>query len=138
MSIADIEQARRNTAVARARMQSTLGALKYRLSPATIAADTKRKVLDTSGAIGARASKVVNQHPVATTGAAGVAALILFRKPIVKIAKWLSRRRKSHMVDPAPARTGDLIRAGDPPAPSITPRIQRAVAGTNAAAQHKE
>jgi hypothetical protein len=85
----DIEQAKRNAARARARMQTTVGALKQRLNPRTIAADAKERVRETTGAIGERASGVVKQRPAATSAAAGVATLIVFRKPVGRLVKRL-------------------------------------------------
>ena len=129
---ADIEQARRNAAAARARVQSTMGALKQRLNPRNIAADAREKVRETTGAISQKASGAVRKRPAATTAAAGIAALVLFRKPVGKLAKLLFRRRDK--TEPTPQKDDGLIRAGAPPKPSVTPRIERAVKQSNKAA----
>ena len=131
---ADIEQARRNAAAARARVQSTVGALKQRLNPRNIAADAREKVRETTGAISQKATGAVRKRPAATSAAAGIAALVLFRKPVGKLAKFLFRRKPKAEPEPVPEREDGLIRAGDPPKPSITPRIERAVTKSNAAA----
>lgn len=137
----DIEQAKRNAAVARARVQSTVGALKQRLSPSNIAADAKARVKETTGAITEKASGAVRERPVTASAAAGAAALFLFRKPMKKLARRLFRRRKREEAEAetnGAARDEGLIRAGAPPKPSITPKIERAVAQSNAAALNKE
>lgn len=135
---ADIEQAKRNAAIARARVQTTVGALKQRLSPRTIAAEARTKVRTTTGAIGGKASEAARQRPVATGAAAGLAALIVFRKPVKRLAMRLFRRTRDN-ADEADARKEEgLIRAGDPPKPSVTPRITRAVAKSNAAALNRQ
>ena len=129
---ADIEQARRNAAAARARVQSTLGALKQRLNPRTIAADARDKVREkTQMATGA-----VRRRPAATTAAATVAALVVFRKPVGKLARLLFRNsRKAERVQ---QKDDGLMRAGAPPKPAVTPRIKRAVTQSNAAALAKQ
>lgn len=136
---AGIEQAKRNAANARARIETTVGALKQRLSPSNLASEAKDKVRETTSAIGDRASDAVRKRPIAASAAASVAALILLRKPIGKVhgALTAKRRRREAEAD-ALRRSEDTIRAGEPPKPSITPRIKRAVSEANAAALSKE
>lgn len=86
---ADIEQAKRNATVAKARVQTTVGALKQRLNPKTIAADAVENVKGKTGAVG----EVARKRPAAASAAAGVAALILLRKPLGKIARRLFSRK---------------------------------------------
>ena len=130
----DIEQAKRNASRAKARMQSTVGALKQRLSPRNIVADAKGKVREKTGAVTQRASGAVRKRPAATTTAAGVAALVLFRKPVGKLIKRLFRRKPRQEEVADPRKDDGIIRAGEPPKASITPKMQRAVAKSNAAA----
>jgi hypothetical protein len=85
----DIEQAKRNTAVARARVQTTAGALKQRLNPKALAADAAQTVRSKTGAVGDKASK----RPAATAAVAGAAALFLFRKPVGKVLRRMFSRR---------------------------------------------
>lgn len=131
----DIEQAKRNAAVARARVQTTVGALKQRLNPRNIAAEAKEKVRERTGAITGKASDAVQRRPVATSAAAGIAALIFFRKPVKKLARRFFRRKNAEQ---QADRDEGLIRAGDPPKPSVTPKITHAVAKSNAAALNKQ
>ncbi len=86
--VVDIEQAKRNAAVARARVQTTVGALKERVSPGNIVAGAKERVREKTDAIGSAAQR----RPVATGAAAGVAALVLFRKPVTRVVKRLFGR----------------------------------------------
>ena len=81
--VVEIEQAKRNAAVAKARAQTTANALKQRLSPKTLAADAKETVRERTGAVGDAA----RQRPGAVGAAAGVAALILFRKPVGRLLR---------------------------------------------------
>jgi len=81
--VLEIEQAKRNAAVAKARAQTTANALKQRLSPKTLAADAKETVLEKTGAVGDAARK----RPGAVGAAAGVATLILFRKPVGRLLR---------------------------------------------------
>jgi hypothetical protein len=87
-SASEIEQAKRNTAVARARVQTSVGALKERLHPKALAADAAETVRAKTSAVGDRA----RQRPVAAGAVAGVAALILFRKPLGKVLRRLFSR----------------------------------------------
>lgn len=86
--VVEIEQAKRNAAVAKARVQTTAGALKERLSPGNLAASAKERVREKTDAIGTAAQR----RPVATGAAAGVATLIVFRKPVTRLVKRLFGR----------------------------------------------
>jgi hypothetical protein len=137
---ADIEQAKRNAATARARVQTTAGALKQRVSPANLASEAKDKVKAKTNAIGGKASGAMRKRPAATSVVAGLAALIVLRKPLGKLRKALFGRKAKKPEAPVrdPRKSEDTIRAGEPPEPSITPRIARAVSQSNAAALNKE
>jgi len=86
--VIEIEQAKRNAAVAKARVQSTAGALKQRLHPRTLAADAADTVKVKTGAIGEQARR----RPGAAAAVAGAATLIVLRKPLVKLARRLFSR----------------------------------------------
>lgn len=135
---ADIEQAKINAAVARNRVQTTVGALKQRLNPRNIAADAKEKVRETTGAITGKASDAARRRPVAVSAAAGVGTLVLFRKPLKRLAKRLFGRKQAEEPEIEHSQDDGLMRAGDPPKPSVTPRITRAVVESNAAALNKQ
>lgn len=87
--VVEIEQAKRNAAAAKARVQGTAGALKQRLHPRTLAADAAGTVKERTNVIGEQA----RQRPGAASAIAGVATLILFRKPLGKLAKRLFSRK---------------------------------------------
>jgi|GEM_PF-3846294 len=89
---AEIEQAKRNAAVARERVQGTAGALKQRLNPKNLAADAVESVKGKTAAVGDRASDVARRRPAAFTAAAGLATLIVFRKPVKKLTRRLFSR----------------------------------------------
>ena len=84
----EIEQAKRNTAVAKARVQTSAGALKERLQPKALVADAKQTVRSGAG----KAADAAGKRPAVAGVAAGVAALILFRKPVKKILRRLFSR----------------------------------------------
>lgn len=108
--IAGIEQAKRDAAIARARIQTTAGALKQRLSPKSLMAGAVGAVRAKTAAVGVAARK----RPVALTLAAGIAALILFGKPVKKVTKRLSKRRRERgqaRHETTNPKTASLIRA---------------------------
>lgn len=131
--LANLEQAKRNAARARARVIGTSAALQDRLKPANLAAEAKNKVRDKACAVSSKASDAVSKRPVAVSAAAGVAALILFRKPIGKLRSVLFGRRKDRPISDASNDRDGIIRAGEPPKPSVMPKIKRAVSDANAA-----
>jgi hypothetical protein len=90
--VLEIEQAKRNAAVAKERVQSTAGALKQRLNPKNLAADAVDTVREKTAAVGDRASDVARRRPAVVTAAAGLATLIIFRKPVKKIGRRLFSR----------------------------------------------
>lgn len=94
--LAALEQARRNSALAKARVQSSATALKERLKPANLAASAMGGVRRKSGLVGSKVSGTMRKRPAATTVAAGIAALVLFRRPLKKLAcRLFGRSRKT-------------------------------------------
>jgi hypothetical protein len=87
--VLEIEQAKRNAAVAKDRVQTTANALKQRLAPKALAADAAETVREKTGAVGDAARK----RPAAAGAAAGVAALILFRKPVGRLLRLVVSRK---------------------------------------------
>ena len=138
--VVDIERAKREAVRAKARVQSTADALKQRVSPSNLAAEAKGKVKAKTEAIGGKATGVMRKRPAATSVAAGIAALIILRKPLGKLRKALFGRKAKEPEEPVrdPRKSEDTIRAGEPPKPSVTPRIARAISASNAAALNKE
>ena len=95
--LAALEQARRNSALAKARVQSTAGALKQRLKPANLAASAVGGMRRKSHAVGDKVAGTMRKRPAASTVAAGIAALVLFRKPLKKLAcRLFGKSRKSN------------------------------------------
>lgn len=137
---ADIEQAKRHAALAKARVETTVSALKQRVSPSNLAAEAKGKVKAKTNAIGGKASGAMRKRPAATSVVAGIAALIVLRKPLGKLRKALFGRKPKQPEEPVrdPRKSEDTMRAGEPPKTSVTPRISRAVSESNAAATNKE
>lgn len=109
---AEIEQAKRNAAIARDRVQTTAGALKQRLNPRNLASDAVETVKEKTGVIGSRANGAAQKRPGALTAAAGVAALIVFRKPLKKIGRRLfsSTARQERRDHKAEKRAAKLAR----------------------------
>lgn len=95
--LAALEQARRNSARAKARVQSTAGALKERLKPANLAASAVDGVRRKTGVASSKVTGTMRKRPAASTVAASLAALLLFRKPLKKLAcRLFGKSRKSN------------------------------------------
>lgn len=87
----DIERAKRNAELARARVDTTVGALKERLNPRHLAEEAKDRVREKTGEI----SDAAHRRPVTTGAVAGAATLLLFRKPVGRLAKKLFKRKRA-------------------------------------------
>lgn len=109
-ALADLEQARRNSARAKARVQSTAGALKERLKPANLAASAVDGVRRKTEVASNKVAGTMRKRPAASTVAATVAALVLFRKPLKKLAcRLFGKSRK-----PNPDATARIPAAASP------------------------
>ena len=82
MSPEAIELARRNVEQARGKLGSTLGAVQYRLKPATLADHAWEGVREKSGEMADTAFQAVKDRPVAVSGVVAAAILYLARNPI--------------------------------------------------------
>ena len=105
----DIVQAKRNAAPVRARVDTDVAALQHRLHPRTIADNAMDSVRDTKDqAIGA-----ARQRPAITAIAGGALALVVLRKPLKGLYRFVSRRLRKGDNDSAPdsvsAPPDDLI-----------------------------
>ena len=105
----DIVQAKRNAARARARVDTDMAALQHRLHPRTIADNALDTVRDKKDqAVGA-----ARQRPAITAAAGGAVALIVLRKPLKGLYRFVSRRFQKDNSDTAPdsvsAPPDDLI-----------------------------
>ncbi len=76
----EVQAARARAALAKARLQATLGELQAKVSPTNVAEDVK---------------EAAARHKVPLAGAAGVFGLYLARKPISSLVRRLTRRQNS-------------------------------------------
>ena len=105
----EIVQAKRNAARARARVDTDVAALQHRLHPRTIADNAIDTVRDKKDqAVGA-----ARRRPAITAAAGGAVALIVLRKPLKGLYRFVSRRLRKDDNDAAPdsvsAPPDDLI-----------------------------
>lgn len=82
MSVEQVEQARRNLIRAKARLDSSLGALQQRLRPANLAGEAWDGVKDKSADLADGALQAVKKRPAAVSLAIGALALFLAREPL--------------------------------------------------------
>ena len=82
MSVERIEEAKRNLVLAKARLDSTLGALQQRLRPANLAGEAWDGVKDKSADLADGALQAVKKRPAAVSVAVGALALFLAREPL--------------------------------------------------------
>lgn len=82
MSLERVELARRNVVTARARLESTLGALQHRLRPGNLAGEAWDGVKDKSADLADGALQAVKKRPAAVSAVVGALALFLAREPL--------------------------------------------------------
>ena len=82
MSVADLEQAKRNVTMARARLDSSLVALQQRLRPGNLATEAWGGVKDKSEELAEGALDAVKKRPAVVSAAIGAFALFLAREPL--------------------------------------------------------
>ena len=82
MTLETVEQAKRNSVMARRRLDSTLAALQHRLQPANLAGEAWDGVKDKSADLADGALEAVRKRPAAVSMALGAVALFLARAPI--------------------------------------------------------
>lgn len=117
-----LQKAKRDAIDARRRLDSTLGALQYRLHPSTLASDAWGGVREKSGALADNAVRVARERPVEVTAGVAAAALFVARKPLWRaVSRWLSREPDDE--DYVVTRIADQDRAAPPRlAPPIVQR----------------
>jgi hypothetical protein len=93
MSPEAIELARRNVEQARGKVNSTLGALQYRLKPATLADHAWEGVREKSSEVADTAFQAVKGRPVAVSGVVAAAILYLARNPIRRAVSGMFSNR---------------------------------------------
>lgn len=89
MSLAGIEQARREALAARARFEQTLAAVQHRLQPANLAEEAWDGVKDKGADLADGALKAVKKRPAAVSMALGAFALFLARAPLKRAVSRL-------------------------------------------------
>ena len=82
MSLATIEQAKRNAILARQRLDTTLVAFQQRVKPGHLAGEAWQGVKGTSADLADGALVAVRKRPAAVSVAVGALALFLAREPI--------------------------------------------------------
>jgi Protein of unknown function (DUF3618) len=82
VSLERVEQAKRNALTARARLDSTLGALQHRLKPGNLAGEAWDGVKDKSADFADGALQAVRKRPAAVSAVVGALALFLAREPL--------------------------------------------------------
>lgn len=93
MTVPAIEQAKRESHLARARLESTLAALQEKLDPATLAADAWTGVRDKSNDLADGALDAVKQRPGMAAAAIAASLAFLARRPLYRLAKWTFTRK---------------------------------------------
>lgn len=89
MSLEQVEQAKRNAVMARARLDSTLVAVQQRLRPGNLAGEAWDGVKDRSADLADGALTAVRKRPAAVSVAVGAVALFLAREPLKRTVKRL-------------------------------------------------
>ena len=89
MSLEQVEQAKRNAVMARARLDSTLIAVQQRLRPGNLAGEAWDGVKDKSADLADGALSAVRKRPAAVSVAVGAVALFLAREPLKRTVKRL-------------------------------------------------
>lgn len=81
-SLERLERAKIEAELAKKRLSSTMGALQYRLKPATLANDAWNGVKGKSGELTDTALQAVKDRPVTTSGVLAAFVLFLARDPL--------------------------------------------------------
>ena len=89
MSLEQVEQAKREAVMARARLDSTLVAVQQRLRPGSLAGEAWDGVKDKSADLADGALSAVRKRPAAVSVAVGAVALFLAREPIKRVVSRL-------------------------------------------------
>ena len=89
MSLADVEQARRDALAARSRFERTLAAVQQRLHPGNLAEEAWDGVKDKGADLADGALQAVRKRPAAVSAALGALALFLARAPLKRAVSRL-------------------------------------------------
>lgn len=102
-----VAEAEARSRAARARLFDTLGQVQHKLNPVTLAQDAVENVANN---MMRDTVETVRARPKAVAAAAGIAALLLFRKPIAHVVRKGAKhatadRTASLKAEPAPLET---------------------------------
>jgi ElaB/YqjD/DUF883 family membrane-anchored ribosome-binding protein len=89
VSLEQVEQAKREAVMARARLDSTLVAVQQRMRPGSLAGEAWDGVKDKSADLADGALTAVRKRPAAVSVAVGAVALFLAREPLKRTVKRL-------------------------------------------------
>ena len=92
MSLADLEQAKRNAMMAKGRLDSTLVAVQQRLRPGNLAGEAWDGVRDKSADIADGAMQAVRKRPAVASAVIGALALFIAREPLKRAVTRLAGR----------------------------------------------
>ena len=97
---AEILRARAEAAAARDRIRVTLGRLRQRIDPRVRARETWEDVRERGEEFGDDAIEYAYERPAVVVGATGLGLLLLFRRPLTRLACKLFKRRRTPKWDP--------------------------------------
>lgn len=103
MSLAEIEQTKRESVRARARFDSTLAEVQTRLKPGNLAEEAWDGVKEKGADLADDALQAVKKRPAAVSMVLGAFALFLARKPLARAAKRLVSDENGGNEDADPA-----------------------------------
>ena len=118
MTLASVEQAKRDAMMARRRLDSTLVAVQQRLRPASLAGEAWDGVKDKSADLADGALSAVRKRPAAVSMAIGALALFLAREPLKRAVTRLIAGEEEEEEDGrivARIETGDAKFSGAAP-----------------------
>jgi len=111
MSLAAIEQARRDAIAARARFEGTLAAAQDRLRPTNLAEEAWDGVKSKGADMADGAVQAVKKRPAAVSLALGAFAIFLARSPLKRAARHLISGGEEEGIEPEPVA---LVEAAAP------------------------
>lgn len=119
MSAKELEQAKRNAMLARARLDTSIGALQLRLRPGNLATEAWDGVKDKSESLAEGALDAVKKRPAAVSVAVGALALFLAREPLKRVVSriWAEEEDGGRITTTVIATDNDNFSAA---APTVT------------------
>lgn len=100
----EIVDAKRNATAARARVDTDVAALQARLNPRTLAQDAMETVRGRTDKLTDTAVETARKRPAVTAVAGGTVALLILRKPIRGIYRFIFKRKERREARELPIR----------------------------------